>query len=478
MTETTTETIEIRPQPGPQENFLANSADIIFYGGAAGGGKTYALLIEPLRHIQSIDGFNAVIFRRTTPQITNPGGMWDMSGDIYSIASAEARESKHDWRFSPYGNTIKFSHMEYEKDRRNWDGSQIALIGFDQLEQFTREQFFYMLSRNRSTCGVRPYIRANYNPVPDDDPIGGWLHEFVAWYIDDDGYPIPSKSGVVRWFVNTGGLLHWYETEQAAVAEYPDIPPKSFTYILSTVFDNKILLDKNPGYLANLHALPFVERERLLNANHKIRPAAGNVFDRAWFGVVADAPRPAQLCYRVRYWDKAGTPSGKTTDKNAHTAGLMLSYIDGTFYIEDLVMGQWGAAERERVIVTTAEIDASKYGKLGFITGVEQEPGSGGLESADGTIGRLLGYIAYKDRPTGSKTVRAEPVSAQAEIGNIKLVLAPWNNQLLNILHNFPEGIKDPVDALSGAFSGIVDLINQPQDGIMIYDDEMQISPV
>jgi len=183
--------IKIKPQPGPQEQFLSTEADIAFFGGAAGGGKSWALLMEPLRHIQNVKGFGAVIFRRTRPQITNEGGLWDTS-QFYQGMGAKQRESKLDWTFPPHGNRIKFAQMEYEKDRLDWDSTQIALIGFDQLESFTRKQFIYMLSRNRSTCGIRPYIRANYNPVPPSDPIGGWLHEFVDWYIDSRKSHSPS----------------------------------------------------------------------------------------------------------------------------------------------------------------------------------------------------------------------------------------------------------------------------------------------
>ena len=280
----------IKPQEGPQEVFLSTAADIAFYGGAAGGGKTFALLIEPLRHITNVEGFGAVIFRRTTPQITNEGGLWDKSLEIYPLLGARSRETKLDWRFPPYDNTIKFAHMEHEDDRFHWDGAQIALIGFDQLEHFTRKQFFYMLSRNRSTCGIRPYLRANYNPVPADDEPGGWLHEFVGWYLDDEGYPDPAKSGTIRWFVNVKDTLYWYESQTEAQAAYPDIPPQSFTYILSTVFDNQILLEQDPGYLARLYGLGHVDQERLLRANHKIRPAAGKVFNRAWFEIIDALP--------------------------------------------------------------------------------------------------------------------------------------------------------------------------------------------
>src|SRR5574340_642678 len=171
---------ELRPQPGRQTEFLSSSADIVIYGGAAGGGKTWSLLIEPLRHISN-GRFGAVIFRRSRPEITKEGGMWDETQDVYPMMGARQNQSDLHWTF-PSGARVGFGHIQYDKDLEAWKSSQIALIEFDQLETFTEKMFFYMLSRNRSTCGVRPYIRASANPQP------GWLADFLSWWIDDDGY--------------------------------------------------------------------------------------------------------------------------------------------------------------------------------------------------------------------------------------------------------------------------------------------------
>jgi hypothetical protein len=154
----------IGPQPGPQTQFLSTSADIAIYGGAAGGGKTFAELLEPLRHIGNKD-FGAVIFRRTTPQITNEGALWDESGKLYPMLGAKPNQNELFWRF-PSGATVSFAHLEHDKTVLNWQGSQIPLICFDELTHFTQKQFWYMVSRNRSMCGVRPYIGAPATRTP------------------------------------------------------------------------------------------------------------------------------------------------------------------------------------------------------------------------------------------------------------------------------------------------------------------------
>ena len=87
------EKIVLAPQKGPQEMFLATSADICIYGGAAGGGKTFGLLLEPLRYMNNPD-YNATIFRRDYTQVTSPGGLWDSSRKIYRYVKGSVKDTK------------------------------------------------------------------------------------------------------------------------------------------------------------------------------------------------------------------------------------------------------------------------------------------------------------------------------------------------------------------------------------------------
>lgn len=441
----------IRPQPGPQERFLASAADIAIAGGAAGVGKTWALLLEPLRHIDNAE-FGAVIFRRESPQITNEGGLWDESEKLYPTLHAQPRTSPAlEWKF-PSGMKVRFAHMQYEKDRQAWDGSQIPLIGFDQLEHFLEGQFWYMLSRNRSMCGVRPYVRATCNPVLDDDPVGGWLARLIAWWIDQDtGYPIWERSGVVRWFVRLDNHIHWADSREALIAQFPDVlatdlQPKSLTFIPGRLEDNPALMKADPGYRANLLAMPLVERERLLGGNWKVRPAAGKVFNRAWFEIVDAAPAEAQ---RVRAWDKAGTEGG-----GDWTVGLRMARAEsGVFYVEDVVRGQWASRARNAVIKQTAQLDGVSVEIV-----LEREPSSAGKESAEISIRDLAGYRVSAKSATHDKLTRAYPFSAQAEALNVKFLRGRWNEELLNELHNFTgkDGrTDDQVDAASLAFTNL-----------------------
>lgn len=241
---------------------MATPADIAVYGGAAFGGKTWALTYEPLRHIQT-PGFGAVIFRRESVQITNQGGLWDESQNLYPLAGGRPIVGDLEWRF-PWRSKISFRHLQHESDKLNWQGGQIALLGFDELTHFSKSQFWYMISRNRSTCGVRPYVRATTNPEP------GWVKEFLAQWVDQT-HPDPAASGELRWFIRDKGELVWAHTRDELVRRFPRKRPKSVTFVRATIWDNRIGMALDPDYLGNLQALPPVEQARLLDGDWDVK---------------------------------------------------------------------------------------------------------------------------------------------------------------------------------------------------------------
>lgn len=431
---------EVRPQAGSQERFLSTSADIAIYGGAAGAGKSYALLMEPLRHVGNKD-FSAVIFRRTYPQISNPGGLWDTSVSLYPRCGATPKQASSEWAF-PSGAKVKFAHMQYEKDKNDWDGSQVPLIAFDQLEHFTRTQFFYMLSRNRSTCGVTPYIRATCNPVPEDDVPGGWLHTLLQWWIDEEtGLPIRERAGVVRWFVVQNDEVIWSDTRN----DTSTATAKSCTFIPGTLDDNQILKVIDPGYEANLDALPKVFRERLKFGNWNARASAGNFFKREWFEIVDASP---VLVDSIRYWDRAAT---ENNEGGSWTAGVLMGRDErGVFYVTDVSRFQGSALTVRSSIKNTATQDGTVVR-----IGIEQDPGQAGKAEAEDHIRNLAGFDARTNAVRESKGQRASMLSAQAEAGNMKLVRGRWNDTFLREAENFDGSGKcmaDQVDAASGAF--------------------------
>jgi hypothetical protein len=257
---------------------LASPADIVIGGGAAGLGKTFTLLLEFLRHI-GIPDWGGVIFRRTSPQIRNQGGLWDTSMGIYPHAGGRPKESVLEWDFKK-GPRLKFAHLEHEKNIYDWQGAQIPFIGFDELTHFSKKMFFYLLSRNRSTCGVKPYVRATCNPDPDS-----WVADFISWYIDPEtGFAIPERDGVIRYFAIDGDSVIWGDSAEEVVEKAwyflkeaigdSGIDArefvKSFTFISGSIYDNKELLKVNPAYLANLLAQDEQTKLQLFKGSWKV----------------------------------------------------------------------------------------------------------------------------------------------------------------------------------------------------------------
>ncbi len=276
----------IKPQPGYQEKALSSPADIVIGGAAAGVGKTTTLLLDPLRDIHVKD-FGGVIFRRTSTQIRSEGGLWDTSMKLYPYAGGQPRETYLEWQFK--NSKLKFSHLEHEKNILDWQGAQIPFIGFDELTHFSKKMFFYLLTRNRSTCGVNPYVRATCNPDPES-----WVAEFISWWIDpESGYPIPERDGVLRYLIVDGENYIWGDTKEEVIEKAMYILEpllkasgidaahfvKSVTFISGSIYQNKELLTVNPGYLANLLSQDEETRLSLLYGNWKVVLNDKDIYD-------------------------------------------------------------------------------------------------------------------------------------------------------------------------------------------------------
>lgn len=461
--------VEIRPQEGPQTSFLASPADIVIFGGSAGGGKTFGLLMEPLRHIDN-PKFGAVIFRRTYPEITNEGAMWDESLGIYPLLGAKSNKQDLIWTF-PSGARVSFGHIQHDADLDKWTGAQIALIMFDQLETFSQRQFFYMLSRNRSTCGIRPYVRATCNPDPES-----FLLTFLDWWIADDGFADLERLGKIRWFVRIGDKMAWADTAGELLALYPNSMPLSVTYIPASLYDNKILMQKDPGYEGKLMALDPIERARLLGdrkrgGNWKVKPEAGKLFNRAWFRIVETAPIE-DGCFDVRFGDFAATEKEIGKKDPDFTATVLMRHLpDGRVCILNVTADQLNPAEVESNFVNLVlqEHALSRLTRIPYRARWEQEGGSAGKMVASNLSKKLKGVDA-KAVPVagkGDKLVRAKPLAAAAYAGNVLMLLGPWNQMFLEHMHHQPDWPHDDImDAGAGAFNeGMEDPAGKTRSG-------------
>lgn len=446
---------EIRPQPR-QEVFLGSSADVCIYGGAAGGGKTWSLLMDHMKHYRN-PGFFSVIFRRTMPEHTRPGGPWDESMKVYPLFGAVPNHSLHFWTF-PSGSRVTFAGLQYEQDTMSWKSSQVPAIHFDQLEMFTKQQFLYMASRNRSVCGVRPYMRATCNPEP------GWLADFLSWWIAEDGYADMSRAGKTRWFVTDDDTVFWGANPEELKEKFPKLLPRSCTFVPATIYDNKVLLDQDPGYLANLMGMSLVDRERLLGdaergGNWKIRPEAGNVFNRKWFTVASEWDKTRNWMFVIR-WDFAATEKSVTNEDPDYTAWCVMGRDPKTGEVIILEGGQKRCNPSAVYDLFTSRCEywrdyLENFG-LSLKVRWEIEPGSASTREAR-LFAQLVPWADARGiRSTGSKLERARPLAAQAEHGFVSVAKGDWNEMWLNHMHSQPADHDDMMDAATGAYSDLV----------------------
>jgi predicted phage terminase large subunit-like protein len=380
-----------------QSRFLLTDEREILFGGAAGGGKSDALLMAALQYVE-VKGYSAILFRRTYADLSLPGALMDRAHDWLHGTAARWSDKEKTWHF-PSGATLSFGYLESEKDKYRYQSAEFQFVGFDELTQFTLSQYTYLFSRLRrlkgSTIPIR--MRAASNP-------GGVGHEWVKQrYLVEDRLFIPAR------------------------------------------------LDDNPyldaaEYLESLKELDPVTRRQLQEGDWNAS-VKGNKFNREWFEIVEEAP--ASIRRRVRYWDLAATEPKPGKDPD-YTAGALLGEKDGIFYIFDIQRARLRPAGVEALIKQTAELD----GRATQIF-IEQEPGASGVNTIDHYARRVLkGFDFRGSKTSGSKEVRANPVSAAAEAGNIKLVRGKWINDYLNEAEAFPTvGVHDDmVDAVSGAF--------------------------
>lgn len=441
-----------KPNEGPQTRFLSLTCLEALYGGAAGGGKSDALLVDAGRYIGRGYGANysALLLRREFPDLEK--SLIVKSHDLYPRWGGRYREDKKYWRF-PGGERVYFGHAQHEKDIHQYQGAPFQFIGFDELTTFTLYQYLYMLSRLRSAFGVPLRQRGATNP-------GGEGHEWVfrrfgPWL--DPESPVHGEPGKVLYFVKNGDVEEVVSRDEAKrleAARAAETGPSTQermplaigrTFVPARLSDNPNL-SADGAYNRSLGELDAVTRAQLRDGNWLIKPSKGMYFKRGYFQFVDAAPADA---VKVRHWDRAATEAKQGRDPD-WTVGLKLSRAsDGIYYVENVVRFRESPHRVEASIKTTTELDGK-----GCTVHLAQDPGSAGKFEAAYYVRELAGYIVKTTPETGDKVTRAQPVSSQAEAGNIRIVRGPWNEAFIQELEQFPEGAHDDqVDALSGAFS-------------------------
>lgn len=394
-----------------QAAFLLLDNKEAFFGGAAGGGKSDALLMAALQYVD-VPGYSAILFRRTYSDLTLPGALMDRAADWLApyIQSKEARwiDKLKTYVFNCPGggtSTLTFGYLEHDNDKYRYQGAEFQFIGFDEVTQLLESCYRYLFSRLRRLKGVKIPLR-------------------------------------VRGASNPGGAGHeWVKRRFITEAE-----SKNRIFIPAKMDDNPFL--DVAEYESALEELDPITRAQLRNGNWEVK-TAGSMFHREWFELIPSSMVPWQA-KKVRFWDLASTEKSKLNRDPDWTVGVLLALWKGIYYVVDIRRVRRRPKDVEELIKHTAVVD-------GYSTAIrmEQEPGSSGVSMIDHYASTVLvGYDFRGVRSTGSKVIRANPVSSAAEGRRIKVVQAPWNGDFFDELESFPEGEHDDqVDSLSGGLA-------------------------
>ena len=410
-------------EPTPRQTaFLLLDCLEAMYGGAAGGGKSDAILMAALQYVD-VPGYAALILRRTFQDLALPDAIMDRAAAWLAPTDAVWSEAEKTWTF-PSGATLTFGYLQSDKDRYRYQSAQFQFIGFDELTQFTERQYRYLFSRLRRLGNVDVPLR-------------------------------------MRSASNPGGVGHLWVKQRFIV----EGKSHKRIFIPAKLQDNPHL--DQVEYRRALMELDPVTRAQLLGGDWTAR-TGGTAFRAEWFPLVSKDDVPwKQLEEVVRYWDCAATVPKDDTDPD-YTAGVKLGVTDDRrYYILDIVRFRGTPHTVELRILETAIADG-----LDVDIFMEQEPGASGKQVTDHFLRDVLdGWTFRGDPATGSKESRAKPVSSQAEAGNLYLVIGDYVVDFLDEAESWGNEAahKDQIDALSGAFAKLQRYVGDVQYGPNIW---------
>lgn len=435
-------------QPTPKQAAALIALDLrkaVLYGGAAGGGKTDWLLMGALEHVD-LPGYNAIIFRRTFPQLNAPDGpILRLQEWLTAKLPRDAwNASNHRWTF-PSGATLSLGTMQYLKDRLNHQGAAYQFIGFDELTQFEQGQFTYLFSRARRPAagpgsGIPIRVAATSNP-------GGPGHVWVA-----------KAWGLGEWEGNAEGL--------------GKVPGSDLAFIGAKLEDNPHL--DTAAYEEALMFLPELERNQLRKGDWHSRPR-GDLLPIERIHIIGpdelpDGLRPmaegeergVRALRIVRFWDFASSGPRKGSRQPDYTASSKDAYDrkPDRFYMLDGSLDLLEPGPLEVLLRDTAVDDGQRVEQH-----QEQEPGASGKSAVKTNQKLLRGYSMTGHPATGPKRARWLGFRAAVEQGRVYAVRGPWLTPFLERLDALTtdeaaderDDVKDdPMDAVSGSFNLLV----------------------
>lgn len=466
----------IQPASKPQEMFLTTPdwVDICFYGGQAGGGKTWAGLAHHLKYIND-PLYRGLTLRRTTPMLLKPGAVWDEAKQLYKEFDPNCRIKIKDLKIvASSGGEVQFSHFERVDDTDNFQGAQISSCVMEELCQFEEPQFDYILSRLRTKAKMKPNMRATMNPDAQS-----WVRKYVDWYLyppdhELHGRPDPAKQGVIRWFVRIDNELHWANSKEEILEQFPKSTPLSFRFISASVYDNPYI---EPSYIAFLEGLPRIQKELLLWGNWDARPEGEGLIKRDWFRECDEEPAWTDIVRTVRAYDFAGTikTQDMTYDPDYTTCIKLSKLKNGEYFIHDVQririrFGQWAD-----FVLENARRDGNK---VDIILPIDPNPAA---KAATQMMARQIseeGFFVRTMKASGKKIDRFRPFASFTMNGGMNILKncgTDYENKVYNDLKFFYNELEGFTGERKSGVNGHDDLVDICSDAFMALASKVQI---
>lgn len=451
------------PASKKQAWFLSSDANIIVYGGAMGGGKSYCGLLRHLRWVHD-PHYRGFIIRKNSTTLQKSGGLFDEAKQLYRAFEPKVQVKLKELKFVfPSGAEIAMSHLETDDDAEKYRGLQLSAAMIDEATQISEDHTLVVLSRLRSKAKMVPNLFLTCNPSPDS-----YLRRWIDWWIipkgqENAGRPDPERDGKIRWFIRQNNEMIWADTKEELIETYgKDVLPLSLQFISATIYDNPPLIKANPGYLANLQGLKRVKQERDLYGNWDIREESSGYWKAEWLGEPVN-PYDLDIVSYCRAWDIAGSIPSESLPNPDWTAGVLIGKTkSGLYIIEDVVRFRARFGEVLQKIIETAKSDPD-----GTQIILPQEPGQAGKAAGQMMIKELIeeGFYARMRPSNKSKVIRFQPFAAATEAGLVRYVSGNWNDDYFFELEAFTGDRKnkdDQVDASSDAFITLAQKIQYP----------------
>ena len=396
-----------------QKVFLRTYALEALFGGAAGGGKSSALLMAALQYVD-VPNYSAILFRRTYADLALPGAIMDRFVSWMAPYSDVRWNSNNYTAVFPSGARISFGYLNNSQDYLRYKGAEFQFIGMDEITEIRESDYRYLFSRLRRPASgplsqVPLRMRAASNPAPN------WVRQrFIVEGRDHGRIFVPSK-----------------------LTDNPGIDAAS--------------------YRQSLQALDPVERRRLEEGDWWTT-SLGSLFERESFIIIdpLDVPEVTNAARVVRFWDLAATEPSKSNPDPDWTVGTLMLFDQGVAYILDVKKARVNGHQVEHLISQTAYEDGHAVAIR-----MEQEPGSSGKALLDQYARYVLpGYNFAGIRSTGDKVTRSRPFAAAVANGNVRVVRGSWLTEWLDEFASFPEAANhdDQVDSAVGAFTHLAGL--------------------